>query len=480
MKQKFNFGFKPLQLVISVLAPAIMWMMPVPHGLEIHGWHLLAIFIGTILAIITEAVPMGVAAMTAIAVTAVSGILAPGNPGAGINMALSGFSNSVIWLIVLAFFISRGFVKTGLGKRIAYIFVRFFGRRTLGLSYSLLFADLVLAPAIPSNTARGGGIIYPIIKSLSNEFNSNPADGTEKKLGSFLITAAFQGNIITSTMFMTAMAANPLAAKLASQAGVDMTWTAWAVAAIVPGIISLLVIPLVIYFLYPPQMKATPAAAEIAQKKLRELGPLSGSEIVMSICFVMLLTLWIAGRHIGVDATVAALLGLLLLLFSGILTWDDIKSEKGAWDTLVWFAALVMMAGFLNKLGVISWFGAIIKHDLTGVSPALAFPLLILIYVYVHYFFASSTAHVAALFPVFLGTGMALGVNGLLMALSLGFASNLCASTTHYGCGPAPVFFGSGFVKLKTWWLIGLIVSIINMLIWFGLGPFYWKALGLG
>lgn len=189
--------------------------------------------------------------------------------------ALSGFQNSTIWLIVIAFFISRGFIKTGLGTRVAYLFVRLFGKKTLGLSYSLIASDLILSPAMPSNTARAGGILLPIIRSLSETYGSRTGDGTERKIGAFLTTTSFQANMITSAMFLTAMAANPLAAKMAEEiAGVQITWVGWMVAAIVPGLLSLIVVPFVIYKIYPPEVKETPSAAVEATKKLEEMGPL--------------------------------------------------------------------------------------------------------------------------------------------------------------------------------------------------------------
>jgi divalent anion:Na+ symporter, DASS family len=96
------------------------------------------------------------------------------------------------------------------------------GRRTLGLGYGLIATDLVLAPAIPSNTARAGGIVFPLVRASAKAFGSEPDDGTAHKIGAFLVQAAFQGNVITSAMFLTAMAANPLAAKLAGQMHINV------------------------------------------------------------------------------------------------------------------------------------------------------------------------------------------------------------------------------------------------------------------
>ena len=439
----------------------------------VRGLRLFAIFVTTIVGIILAPLPMGGVAMIGIAATALSGTL-------GVGDALSGFGDVVIWLIVLAFMISRGFIKTGLGARIAYNFMALLGRSTLGLSYGLAATDLVLAPAIPSNAARAGGIVMPVMASLAKAYGSNPGDGTERRIGAFLTLTAYQADIITSAMFLTAMAANPLAQKLAGDLHVTITWTGWAVAAVVPGLISLLLVPWVIYKLYPPEIRKTPGAVEIARARLAEFGPMTSGEWMMLGVFALLLGMWIFAPLLGnLNATTAAMVGLGLLLVLGVLDWDDVKKETAAWDTLVWFAALVMMAGFLNKLGMIPWFSKAIGDLMLGHGWIFAFLVLSLVYFYSHYFFASNTAHVASMYGAFLGVAVALGAPPVLAALVLAYFSNLFASMTHYGCGPAPVLFGTGYVPVGTWWRMGLLISVINIVIWVGIGGAWWKVLGL-
>ncbi|WP_243302282.1 anion permease [Geothrix oryzisoli] len=439
----------------------------------VRGLHLFAIFVSTIVGIIVKALPMGAVAMIGIAVTALSGTL-------GIADSISGFSDVTIWLIVLAFFISRGFIKTGLGARIAYNFMALLGKRTLGLSYGLAATDLVLAPAIPSNTARGGGIVMPIMASLARAYGSNPGDGSARRMGSFLTLTAYQVNCITSAMFLTAMAANPLAQKLAGDLKVNITWVGWALAAVVPGVVALLLIPFIIYRLHRPEITETPEAVEMAKEHLRGLGPVKRQEWMMLGVFVLLLVLWIFAKQLGdLNATTSALAGLAVLLITGVLTWEDIKTETGAWDTLVWFAALVMMASFLNKLGMVPWFSKSMGGMVAGKGWIAAFLVLALVYFYSHYFFASNTAHVASMYAAFLGVSIVAGAPPVLAALVLAFFSNLFAGMTHYGTGPAPVLFGTGYVELGTWWRTGLIVSVVNIVIWVGLGGLWWKVLGL-
>lgn len=437
-------GIRPIPAVVTVLVGVVIWLLPHPAAVDVRAWHLLAIFIATIVGIILKALPMGAVAMIAIALTALTGTLKIGE-------SLSGFGNSTIWLIVAAFFIARGFIKTGLGRRIAFLFVALLGKRSLGLGYGLVAADLVLAPAIPSNTARAGGVIFPIMRALAHAFGSEPGDGTARKIGAYLAKTAFQGTVITSAMFLTAMAANPLIAKFAGDQHITLTWGGWALAAAVPRIVSLLVIPFVIYLLYPPEIKSTPAAADLARRELTWMGPVSSREWVMLATFVLLLVLWIFAPYLGdLNATTAALTGLLVLLVTGVLTWEDLLQERGAWDTLVWFTALVMMASLLSKLGFIPWFSKEMGTVVAGSYWVTAFLILALVYFYSHYFFASRTVHVTAMYPAFLAVALGLGTPPLLAALVLAFFSNLFSSLTHYATGPAPVYFGTGYVELGT------------------------------
>lgn len=333
---------------------------------------------------------------------------------------------------------------------------------------------------MPSNTARAGGILLPIIRSLSETYGSKSGDGTERKIGAFLTTTSFQANMVTSAMFLTAMAANPLAAKLTQEiSGTTISWVGWMVAAIVPGLISLIVVPFLIYKIYPPEIKETPSATEEAKKKLDAMGPLKREEWYMIGIFIILLVLWIFGSNFHLDATITAFIGLSLLLLTQVLTWSDIKQEQGAWDTLVWFSVLVMMATFLNSTGMIPWFSDMVKGLIGDTSWMIALVILVIIYFYSHYFFASNTAHVSAMYGAFLSVLVAVGAPPMVSALLLAFISNLFGCLTNYGSGPAPVFFGAGYVTQEKWWGIGFIISIVHLIIWLVIGGLWWKVLGL-
>ena len=465
-------GARLKPLLGSVGVGVLIWFLPSPAGVTDEAWHLLAIFIATIVAIIAKPLPMPAVAMIGICATVVTGTL-------DIREGLSGFANPVIWLIVLAFLIARGFIKSGLSRRVAYFFIATLGKKTIGLGYGLVATDLVMAPAIPSNTARSGGVIFPVFRSLANAYDSKPEDGTSRKIGAFLSVTAFQGTLITSAMFMTAMAANPLAVELAAELGVEVTWVSWMVAALVPGVISLVLMPLLVYWIYPPEIRETPAASEMARNVLKEMGAVKRNEWIMLFVFFLLLTLWVFGRTLGIHSATVALIGLVILLLTGVIDWADVISEREAWNTLVWFAALVMMASYLNKLGFIPWFSDTVSLQMEGLPWITAYLSLSLVYFYSHYLFASNTAQVSSMYAPFLAATLAVGTPPLLAALTLAFFGNLSACTTHYGTGAAPIFFGTKFVGAGRWWKLGATISLLHLVIWMGLGIVWWKILGL-
>ncbi|KAF3338051.1 dicarboxylate transporter 1 [Carex littledalei] len=466
-------ALKPL--AASILTGVIVWFIPAPAGVARNAWQLLAIFLATIVGIITQPLPLGAVALMGLGASVLTKTLT-------FSAAFSAFGDPIPWLIALAFFFARGFIKTGLGNRLAYHFVSLFGSSSLGLGYSLVFSEALLAPAIPSVSARAGGIFLPLVKSLCVACGSNAGDGTERKLGAWLMLTCFQTSVISSSMFLTAMAANPLAANLTlTTIGQGIGWTDWAKAAIVPGLVSLLVVPLLLYIIYPPTVKSSPDAPKLAKEKLEKMGPMSKNEIIMAGTLLLTVGLWIFGGTLNVDAVTAAILGLSVLLITGVVTWKECLGEAVAWDTLTWFAALIAMAGYLNKYGLISWFSETVVKFVggLGLSWQFSFGILVLLYFYSHYFFASGAAHIGAMFTAFLSVASALGTPPYLAAVVLSFLSNIMGGLTHYGIGSAPVFYGANYVPLAEWWGYGFVISVVNILIWIGVGGFWWKFIGL-
>lgn len=461
-----------VKLLIAIAVGALIYISPIPVGLTPKAWNLFSIFVATIVGIILKPYPLGFIALFGLLWALLCNILT-------FQEGMSGFSNPVIWLVVLVFFIARGFIRTNLGTRVAYWFVKLLGKSTLGLGYGVAFTELFVAPCMPSNAARTGGVMMPIIKSISEALGSSPADGTEKKLGAFLCQVSYHSNLITSAMFLTAMAANPIAKDIAASQNVEITWMSWFTAAIVPGLLSLLIVPMVLYIIYPPEIKHLPQAFELSEKKLKEMGPMSAKEWIMLGVFVVLLTFWMFDKTFGVSAPTAALLGLSLILLLKIIDWKDVLAESEAWHTFIWLAILVTMSTFLEKYGFIGWFSKSMGDFVMGWSWHTAFLTLSLAYFYSHYFFASNTAHVSSMYAAFLAVSISVGTPPLLAALVLAFFSSLFSSMTHYGTSSGAVIFGANYVTLPDWWYNGLIISIINIIIWLGVGGVWWKVLGI-
>jgi len=458
---------------IPILVAVIVYFLPPPAGVEPNGMRMLGIFLGTILALILQPLPTASVALIGMALAMVTRTLSAAE-------ALTGFANTTVWLIVAAFFIAEGFLVTGLGRRIALLFVTRLGRSTLGLSYGMALTDLILAPATPSNTARCGGVVYPVVASLSQLEDSHPEpEESRKRLGAYLTLTALQVNTVTSAMFLTAMAGNPVAQEAAKKLGVEVSWGKWALAAIVPGIASLVAVPWVMSKIYPPTLKETPEAPQLARDQLREAGPVSRKEWIMVATFVLLLILWCLGDKLGVDATTAAFTGIAILLTTGVLTWKNLATDVSAWGTLVFFGVLVGMAAQLNKLGVIDWIGNSVAGSVDSLPWLAAFAILTLVYFYSHYLFASNTAHIVAMYAVFVGAAIATGAPPLFAALVFGFIGNLFGGLAHYSSGPAGVVYGSGYVKAPELFRIGFAISILNIAIWTIIGGGWMKLIGV-
>ncbi|KRL00950.1 2-oxoglutarate malate translocator [Lactobacillus equicursoris DSM 19284 = JCM 14600 = CIP 110162] len=471
MLAKVNYKGFIAPLIVGI---ALILLMPFrPAAITPAGWEMFAIFLATIIACITKPLPIA-------GVSIIAYVLIVGTGLVQMKPALAAFGDSTPWTIAMAYMIARGFTKTGLGRRIALVFVRSFGKKTLGLGYSLSMIDLVVSPATPSNTARSGGIVLPIIESLSDTFGSKVSDGTEKKIGSYLIFNEFHANTISSSLFMTASAPNVAAVGLAAANGVKISWFGWLAAAVVPAVISFILVPIIIYKMYPPEIKETPNAKEWADSQLSEMGPMKTSEKVMMVIFILALVLWMLSSFIKLDATWVAFLATALLLVTGVLTTKDMLGETGAWNVVIWFSILIFMANQLSaKGGVIPWMQTAIKSVIGGMSPVLVMAILVLVYFYSHYLFASGTAHVVAMYAPLLLIAKSAGVPVMFAAIMLGMTGAIFQSTTHYSCGPATALFAPGYVKQTDWWKMNFVLGLFYLVVYGIIGGLWMKLIGL-
>ncbi len=466
-------------------------LIPVPTGITPQAWRLLAIFAATITGSILQPVAGGAIVLIGVTTVALTGTLP-------INQALGGYADPIVWLVLAAFFISRAMIKTGLGRRIALVFIKAIGHSSLGLAYALISTDFILASIIPSTGARAGGIIFPISKSLSEAYESHPG-ATARRLGAFLMVVLYQCEVILCATFLTGQASNVIIARFAQQtAGVDLSYTRWILWSIVPSLISLAVVPPLLYRIFPPEIKRTPAAAEFAKTELRLMGRMSAQEKTLLVVFVLVASLWIAKGLGGLiagfpsnpiftlllfisrlDYSIPPLVGVCVLLLSGVLEWDDLIGERSAWSVFIWYGGLVRLAEALGETGITKRFAETAGGFTTGWHWWSALLILLLVYFYAHYAFASITAHVTAMYIPFLVVILAAGAPPYLAVLSLAYFSNLGACLTHYGTTPAPIYFGAGYVKQRTWWSLGLIASLVTIPIWIVFGFTWWKILKL-
>lgn len=465
--------------LITVLVGVVLWCLPwfitLPEAITPQAWHLFSLTVAIIVGFILSPMPIGAIAFIGISIIALTNTLT-------VKDVVAGFGDATMWLIVSAFIFSRAFLKTGLGQRIAYLFLRALGTSTLKVGYALVLSDLVLAPLTPSSGARAGAIMYPIVRGVSTALGSEP-DNNPRRAGAYLIQCVYQCEAILCATFMTAMAGNAAIVRIANDAGINITWGGWLLASCVPAALCLLLYPWLVYKLFPPEIKKTPEAKALAVQKLREMGPMSKHEIILACTFAVALFLWCTSDFSfnKFNATAVAMSAVSFLLLTKVIEWKDMLNETGAWDTLIWMGALIALAGQLSKLGFIGWFAASASGWISaiGVAGFAALVVLIILYMYSHYGFASMTAHIAAMYAAFLGVAIAAGAPPMVSALALGFVANLCLPITHYSGTASPIFYGAGFVPLGPWWKMGFIFSIISLVIWLGVGSAWWKVIGL-
>lgn len=463
-----------LKLLVIFMVGTYLWFTPLTNEISLQAWHLFVVFLCTMVGIVLNPLPISAISLLGSGICIALGVLST-------QQVLNAFSEKVVWLLVFAFLIARGIIKTGLGKRMAYCFIAKVGKTTLGLSYGLVFTEFLLSPLIPSVTARGGGVIYPIaeslVEALADEHHKDHRTHFKRTMG-YISQVCFQTNVVTSAMFLTAMAANPLIQSFAHKAGVEISWGTWALGAIVPGLVSLLLMPLIIFWLHPPAIKVSPEAPQHALEALKKMGKITVKELIMMITFASLIIGWILDKKIGVDATAVAMFGVVVLLVTNVLEWNDAIHEKAAWDSFIWFAIMIMLSSYLAEFGVIKWIGGSIGDYLKHYPAAIAVPALMLVYFYLHYLFASVSAHVTVLFTTFLFLITSFDVPIMLAAMPLAYFSSLSGGLTHYGIATAPVYYGTKSVTTKEWWTIGFVLSICNIVIWGSVGSIWWKYLG--
>jgi len=453
-----------MKIALPILVAIIIAILPTPEGLALNAQYFFAIFLGVIVALILEPIPAALVGLVGVSLSATLGLVGE-TAKANRDWALSGFSNGVIWLIFAAFMFALGYRKSGLGKRIALLLIKYLGKTSLGLGYAVAFADGILSPFMPSNTARSAGTIFPIAINIPQMFNSTP-ENEPKKLGSYISWVAISATCVTSSMFLTALAPNLLAVSLVEKStGIAIAWGQWFSTLSLIMIPLFLLVPLITYLVYPPEQKKSPEAPLWAAKELENMGKITSKELTMLGLGILALALWIFGKQIGINGTVAALTVLCLLVLTNVISWEDVITNKAAINVFIWFATLVAMASGLKIVGYLTWAAGLISTWLTGLEPVTISIVLLVLFFLFHYLFASVTAHVVALLPLFLGIAVNLLPIDMIQPLALLLVGSLglMGIITPYATGPSPIWYGAGYITQATWWKLGFIFGMIYL-----------------
>jgi len=459
--------------LLPVAVAAVLLLLPAPDGLPRHAWHFFAFFVATIVALIVETFPFAAVGLFGVASI---GVLAPwvlfgeaelSNPKfkateEAIKWMLGGWSSTTVWLVFSAFTFALGYEKTGLGRRIALLLVRAMGRRTLFLGYAVMLSDALIAPFTSSNTARSAGTIFPIVRNLPPLYDSRPHDPSARKIGAYVMWVAFATTGVTSSMFLTALAPNLLCVEIIRKtAKIDISWIDWFVAAAPFGIVMLLLLPLLVYWIYPPGIKEGNEVPSWAAAELKQMGPLTRNEIMLGALVFTAILFWIFGASF-INATTVALAAVSLMVILGIVRWEDIAGNKTAWNTIVLLAFLVSLADGLARTGFIQWFDQTVASYMSGYSPTVAMYALVAIYFFSHYMFASTTPHATAMMPVMLAVGMSVpDMPVKQLALLLAMTHGIMGVITPYATGPAPVYYGAGYITGREFWKLGFIFGVL-------------------
>jgi len=451
-------GRRQLARIAVIVLGAALWWTPPPDGLTLQAWRLFAIFVTAIFSVVINALPILTASAFAVAAAVLSGLLRPDD-------AYAGFANGTILLIVVAFLVANAVVKCGLGRRGGYLIASRFGQSTLGLGYSIFLLDAAIAPAFPSSTARSG-VLYPFALSLAEGAGAKPDQPGRQRLGAFLMFSGMASLSVSSALWLTAMVANPLGSEIARGAGVQISFARWLIASSVPTICAIVVLPLALHWLIGPEVRATPEAPAAAREALKALGPLSRDEWIVLIVFLGMVVLWGSAATLGLDSTAVAFLGLGILLATDVITPKDIAKQGDVLATFIWFAILFTISSQLNELGFMGFLGRRLASALEGLASPKAGVLLVATYVLLHYLFVSQTAHMLALFGVFLDVGIKLGVTPSLLAFQLLFATDYFSVITPQGSSANLLFAGSGYLSQRDLYRLGAATTGISFVIY--------------
>lgn len=533
--------------IISVCAGAVFFFLEPWSGLSVSAMRLMGIFLSLILALLITDLNISIVASIALVVGSLSQSFACIGPngeiyeckncesykkscspfGESFEAGLQGFSHEVIWLVFCAFHIGKAVEKTLLGKRISLVLLKFLGRSILGLGYGILLAEVIIAPFVPSNTARGGGIMLPIVQSVVAKLKS--VDGLSNS-GSFLILLGAHSNLLSSSLFYSGMAANPTVPFKAKEIlDIDFTYLDWLMGSIVPGAFAGAILPILLYKLCQEDSISASGAhysrlndhdhddtivsegkgeEEVAidlfddinnmstystepgdklaairsqlSLELQVMGSISTSERKLVGVLIVTLLMWLLSSWTRLDTTLVAFCAVIVMLSVKIITWNDVLENVKAWDTVFWLGILIMFSNQLTLLGIGSFLGNKVSSLIisSGVSPTISALLLALVYFYSMLIFSSLTGHIVAFSGPLMKASLAIGISPRLIVALIAYFSTLCGCLTNFSSGPIVIYFSQNLVSRSRWMRVGFIVSIMYVSLYFTIGLLYWKLIG--
>ncbi|GAB6156639.1 anion permease [Desulfosporosinus burensis] len=465
------FSGRTLKILIPILFAVLFFIIPVPNGLEVQAWKLFGIFAGTILMLMLQGLPEASAIF--VGVTAAGLFVVP------IKDVLVGYTDTTVWLIVVAIMMSLGFKKSGLAKRVGLILIKAFGKSSLGLGYVLGVTDLMLATTIPGAPARVGGLVYPLAQGIFEVVGSKPYENP-RRLGAYLTVLLYMMDMVAGSLFLTGMGPNLLSMKLAAQIlGVNVSWGLWTLAA-VPGFFVLVLIPIIVYIIYPPELVSVEEVRKMAREQLKALGSVTKKEIIVGITFMLCLVLWATSSMTQIDTTLVAFLGVTMMILTDVIQWQDIADSKETWGILIWFGGIIGLSSALGKLGFFDWLIGVMEGALPqGIGTFSTFVIIALLAIIPHYFFPSLVGYVATFAPVIFSFVAVTGAPKYPAVFLVAFLMVISSTLTHYGNGLGPLLMGTGYVEKTTWWKIGFVVTLLATVVYLTIGLAYWKVIGL-
>ena len=385
-----------------------------------------------------------------------------------------GFSQPVVWLVTCAIIISGAVQSTGLGRRISLLLLRRLGSSNLGIAYAICLAEALIAPLLPSNTARGGGALCPVVQAICA---ASPHAANRR----YYIHVANHANLISSAMYLTGSSGNLLSTGFAHTTfGIEYSWLDWLVGASAPGIVGMLLLPLLLSAVVRP-ISPPPgdrSVCDVAQRELDRIGPMKRSEKKLLCVFAALLLLWATESWTGLKTASITLLGLVALCALRLLSLQDITAASSAWSLFLFLGGFLSVVKGLREYGVVAWLATALSKAFGGLSSMALLLVLGLLYFLSMYCFCLIDAHITALVPAFMLVAHAGGVDGRLATCVLGSFSCLCACLTNYSTGSCLIYYALGTIPIKQWFGVGAIVGVFHLVTWGTVGLLWWKLLG--